>query len=95
MEATKRILFFGATGAIGKPILEELVKNVSIFEHIAIFTSPGGASKKEEFLAELKSKGVKVVMGDIFNEAQVLEAYKGWSPNCSKAWNQPHHPNRN
>lgn len=77
MKVTKRILFFGATGTIGKPILKTLVDNIALFEHVAIFTSPRTAESKKVLLEDYKSRGLMVVVGDVYNEREVLDAYEG------------------
>lgn len=73
----KRILLFGATGVIGKYILQELVAAKNSFEKIAIFTSPGTADKKKEEVDTLREKGVEVIVGDVHNEGQVAKVYEG------------------
>ena len=72
----KKILLFGATGVIGKYILNALVASKDSFEKIGIFTSPGTAEKKKADLDELKQKGVEVVVGDVNAEEDVKEAYQ-------------------
>lgn len=77
MQVTKRILFFGATGTIGKPILKALVDNIKLFEHLAIFTSARTAESKKQLLEDYTSRGLVIVVGDIQNEREVLDAYEG------------------
>ena len=73
----KKILLFGATGVIGKYILDALVTSNSSFEKIGIFTSLGTAEKKKADLDALKQKGVEVVVGDVNAEDDVKAAYQG------------------
>jgi uncharacterized protein YbjT (DUF2867 family) len=73
----KKILLFGATGVIGKYILDALITSASSFEKIGIFTSPGTAEKKKADLDALKQKGVEVVVGDVNSEEDVKTAYQG------------------
>lgn len=77
MPLPKKILLFGATGVIGKYILDALVSAKSDFEKIGIFTSPSTAEKKKHDIDSLKAKGVEVVVGDVNNEADVVKAYEG------------------
>jgi FlaA1/EpsC-like NDP-sugar epimerase len=72
-----KILLFGATGVIGKFILEQLIDANPAFEKIGIFTSPGTAQNKGEDLAKLKEKGVEVVVGDVNSESDVKKAFEG------------------
>jgi len=72
-----KILLFGATGVIGKYILEQLIEANPAFEKIGIFTSPGTVEKKSEDLKKLKEKGVEVVIGDVNSESDVKKAFEG------------------
>ena len=72
-----KILLFGATGVIGKYILEQLIEAKPAFEKIGIFTSPGTAEKKSEDIKKLKEKGVEVVVGDVNSESDVKKAFEG------------------
>lgn len=72
-----KILVFGATGVIGKFILEQLISAKPAFEKIGIFTSPGTSEKKSEELAQLRKKGVEVVVGDVHSESEVKKAFEG------------------
>jgi uncharacterized protein YbjT (DUF2867 family) len=75
-----KILLFGATGVIGKYILEQLIEANPAFEKIGIFTSPGTVEKKSEDLEKLKEKGVEVVVGDVNSESDVKKAFEGTYP---------------
>jgi uncharacterized protein YbjT (DUF2867 family) len=72
-----KILLFGATGVIGKFILEQLIDASPAFKKIGIFTSPGTAQSKGEDLAKFKDKGVEVVVGDVNSESDVKRAFEG------------------
>ncbi|KAF2000364.1 NAD(P)-binding protein [Amniculicola lignicola CBS 123094] len=74
----KKVLLFGATGVIGKDILNALVDDKASFEKIGIFTSPGTAEKKAGALAELKAKGIQVVVGDVSKEDDVRKAFQDY-----------------
>lgn len=73
----ENILLFGATGLIGKFILEAILNNRSRFNRVAVFTSPSTLDRKKDAIESLKSKGVEVVVGDVKNEKDVLNAYEG------------------
>jgi uncharacterized protein YbjT (DUF2867 family) len=79
MAATKRILVIGATGVIGKYILDQLVlaKDNAGFDNIAILTSKGTVDNKADEISKLKSKGVEVIVGDVTKEEDVKKAYDG------------------
>lgn len=74
---SKSILLFGATGVIGKPITNALIQNESAFDRIVVFTASDSEEPKKSLLAGWKASGVEVVVGDVGNESQVREAYKG------------------
>ncbi|KAI1121162.1 hypothetical protein F5Y10DRAFT_256925 [Nemania abortiva] len=74
------ILIFGGTGAIGKHITDAIVSaGVSPGHSISLFTSEATASSpaKEALLSPWKSKGLRVVTGDISNADDVSRAYEG------------------
>jgi NAD(P)-dependent dehydrogenase (short-subunit alcohol dehydrogenase family) len=79
MAATKRILVIGATGVIGKYILDQLLlaKDNAGFENIAILTSKGTVDNKADEISKLKSKRVEVIVGDVTKEEDVKNAYDG------------------
>ncbi|KAF2795981.1 isoflavone reductase family protein [Melanomma pulvis-pyrius CBS 109.77] len=74
-----KILLFGATGVIGKFILEQLIEAKPAFEKIGIFTSPGTAEKKADAIKKLKERGVEVVVGDVNSEEDVKKAYEAYN----------------
>ncbi|KAI1258555.1 NAD(P)-binding protein [Xylariaceae sp. FL1019] len=80
MSVPSKILLVGATGAIGRYITNAIVSVMpSTGQEIAIFTSAATTSSpsKSELLSSWKSKGVKVITGDITNANDVTRAYEG------------------
>ncbi|KAM0561594.1 hypothetical protein ACHAPJ_002762 [Fusarium lateritium] len=73
----KSILIFGATGTIGRYITNAIVNAKPGFDQVSIFTSEDTVTKKAEYIGELKSKGVKIITGDVTNEEDVKKAYQG------------------
>lgn len=78
----RNILLIGATGNIGRFITRSIVSARGEFDRVAILTSaPAAGSEKEKFInEELKPKNVEIIVGDISNEEDVLNAYKGAIP---------------
>lgn len=72
-----KILLIGATGVIGKPILDQILATKSSFERIAIITSSNTVNNKTEEIKVLKEKGVDVLVGDLGVEREVKKAYEG------------------
>ncbi|CAK7268649.1 hypothetical protein SEPCBS119000_003169 [Sporothrix epigloea] len=77
-----RLLIFGATGAIGKFITEEILAARPAFRHVTIFTSANTATSKKELLARWKAVGmpVSVFVGDVNSEEDVKRAYQTEAP---------------
>lgn len=73
------ILVFGATGTIGKFILNALIENKSAFGTIGIFTSAATTQSKAVEIESLKDRGVKVYIGDLKSDGDVLSAYQSKS----------------
>ncbi|RFU78332.1 isoflavone reductase family [Trichoderma arundinaceum] len=71
------ILTFGATGNIGKHIVNQLIGAKPPFPKISIFTSSNTASNKPELLDKWRAAGVSVIVGDITNSTDVKNAYQG------------------
>jgi len=82
----QRILLFGATGVIGKDILQALVSSKSEFAKIGIFTSLSTAENKKHEIDALKAKDVEVVVGDVNSEADIARAYEGTSSLCCTSY---------
>lgn len=77
MAPPKDILVIGATGLIGRYIIQELVAAKHGFGRLAIFTSPNTAQKKSSETEFLKSQGVDIIVGDLTNTADIQRAYEG------------------
>ena len=73
----KKILVFGATGVIGKYILQELYNAQSSFGKIGFFTSSNTAETKSGEINGWKEKGIEVIVGDVNSEEDVKKAYEG------------------
>jgi FlaA1/EpsC-like NDP-sugar epimerase len=78
--ALRNILVIGATGAIGKPIFNQILLAKSSFDRVALLTSQNTVSSKAAELEALKKRGAEVLVGDLSNEDDVKKAYKGTSP---------------
>jgi aspartate-semialdehyde dehydrogenase len=78
-ETSKKILIFGATGVIGKYIIQEIVNAQSSFDKIGLFTSPSTVGNKSEEINGWKEKGVNIIVGDVSSEEDVRKAYEGKS----------------
>jgi nucleoside-diphosphate-sugar epimerase len=76
-QAPKKVLVFGATGVIGKYILQEIVNARSSFDKIGLFTSPSTVEKKSQEIQKWKDEGVDVIVGDVSSEEDVEKAYQG------------------
>jgi uncharacterized protein YbjT (DUF2867 family) len=75
----ENLLILGATGYIGTHITSAIISSKASFGHIAIFTSPNTAESKAQHLDDLRAKGVEVLIGDVNNEGDLLNAFKGQS----------------
>jgi hypothetical protein len=76
MSFPKNLLIIGATGHIGTYITEQILKAQPSF-NVSIFTSPATASGKADLIGELKSKGAKIITGDVTKADDVKKAYEG------------------
>jgi hypothetical protein len=74
--AKDNLLVFGATGYIGKYIIERLVEGKESLGCISIFTSPQTAKTKPETLERLKRHGVEILIGDAMSDEDISNAYK-------------------
>ncbi|KAJ4384459.1 hypothetical protein N0V86_000058 [Didymella sp. IMI 355093] len=77
-EKSKRVLIFGATGVIGKYIIQEVVNAKSSFDKIGLFTSPETAKNKPDEINGWEEKGVDINIGDVNSEEDVKKAYEGY-----------------
>lgn len=76
-ETSKRVLIFGATGVIGRYIIQEVVNAKSSFEKIGLFTSPETARNKPDEISHWEEKGVDIHVGDVNSEEDVKKVYEG------------------
>lgn len=75
---SKKILLIGATGVVGKALTNSLLNAKDSFERIGIFTSPESAASKPELLDSYKTRGADVLIGDLYSENDMLEAFNGF-----------------
>jgi aspartate-semialdehyde dehydrogenase len=73
----KSVLVLGATGVVGQHIITSLMEAKPSFNRLAIFTSPSTVERKVEEIESLKRKGVKIKIGDLTSQEDVLTAYEG------------------
>ncbi|KAJ7323281.1 hypothetical protein DFH08DRAFT_887843 [Mycena albidolilacea] len=73
------VLIIGASGVVGRPLVQEFLKNKSSFASIAVLSDPTKVSR----FTEVQSQGVKLVIGS-FLEAS---SYKGFDTVISLAGN--------
>lgn len=73
----KSLLIFGATGTIGKIIVNSILSTKSSFDRVAVFTSPATKKSKGHELELLRHSDVEIILGDIHDEVHVLKAYQG------------------
>ena len=76
-ETSKKVLIFGATGVIGKYIIQEVVNAKSSFDKIGLFTSPETARNKSDEINGWEQEGVDINIGDVNSEEDVKKACKG------------------
>ncbi|KAH7095232.1 hypothetical protein FB567DRAFT_485725 [Paraphoma chrysanthemicola] len=74
----KNVLIFGATGLIGKYIIQEIYNARSSFDKIGFFTSGSSAQNKADEINAWKEKGIDVIIGDVNSEKDVTKAYEGY-----------------
>lgn len=75
---SRKILVLGATGVIGKVILDALLSARDSFDRIGLFTSAETIANKAELIGTFKARGAEVVIGDLYSANDILEAYKGF-----------------
>jgi nucleoside-diphosphate-sugar epimerase len=78
-KASKSILMFGATGAIGTFIIKELVSQLDAgkYDRLAIFTSQATIDNKSDVINDLKVRGVEVFVGDVADKDYVRQVLEG------------------
>lgn len=76
---SKSVLMFGATGAIGTFIINELTSQLDAgtFNRLAIFTSRSTVDNKSETIENLKSHGVEVFVGDVTDKSYIRKVLEG------------------
>lgn len=77
MSECKKLLIFGATGLVGRHIVQQILTGKDAFDRIAIFTSPDTVNSKSEEIESLKNQGVEVIVGQITDENDVRKAFQG------------------
>ncbi|KUI62413.1 Isoflavone reductase [Cytospora mali] len=75
---SKKILVLGSTGVIGKVLVNALISANANFERIGIFTSAETVDNKKDLIESYRSKGVDIVIGDVNDDNDMLEAFKGF-----------------
>ncbi|KAF2097712.1 putative isoflavone reductase family protein [Rhizodiscina lignyota] len=75
---SQSVIVFGGTGKIGTYIVDELLKSSKF--SIALFTSPNTVQTKADQIEALKKRGSRIIVGDVHNEQNVKNAYKGTHP---------------
>ncbi|KAF2497396.1 putative isoflavone reductase family protein [Lophium mytilinum] len=73
------ILVFGGTGVIGQYIVNALLAAKEDFGRLAIFTSQNTVNTKSDSIQSLREDGLEIIVGDVRNEEDVVEAYKGFN----------------
>jgi hypothetical protein len=71
------ILVLGATGNVGKHIMNGLMSASTTFPNISIFTSKSTAASKSDLINGWTSAGISVIVGDIANPTDIETAYHG------------------
>lgn len=74
---SRKILVLGATGVIGKVLLNALLNAKNSFDRIGILTSAETLTNKPELIESFKARGADILTGDLYKDDDVLEAYKG------------------
>lgn len=72
----ENILMIGATGWIGKYIIDELIK-AKKFKRLAVFTSENTVKNKASQIETLKSQGVEIITGDVSKSDDISKAFQG------------------
>lgn len=76
---SQSILVFGATGAIGTFIINELTRELGAgtYKRLAIFTSPSTVENKVDTINGLKGHGVEIFVGDVADKDYVRQVLEG------------------
>lgn len=70
---SKKVLVFGATGAIGKYLADSLLD--AGFLQVGIFTSARTVTEKSQVIDGYKARGAEIIVGDVSQDSDVLAAY--------------------
>ncbi|CAK7244470.1 MAG: hypothetical protein STHCBS139747_006011 [Sporothrix thermara] len=73
-----KILVLGATGVIGKVLVDALLNAREQFEAIGIFTSPSTVESKKDLVDSFTSRGAVIHTGDLYKDEDVLNVYKDY-----------------
>ncbi|CAK7208913.1 hypothetical protein SCUCBS95973_000274 [Sporothrix curviconia] len=73
-----KILVVGATGVIGKVLVDAILNAREQFEAIGIFTSEATVESKKDLVESFKTRGAFIHTGDLYNDDDVLGVYKGY-----------------
>lgn len=57
------VLVIGAGGAFGRPLIEEFIKQKSLFSRVGILSDPAKVSKFSDF----KAQGIEVISGSFLD----------------------------
>lgn len=78
-QISQSILVFGATGAIGTFIINELTRQLQAgkYKRLAIFTSQATVENKSEVVNDLKARGVEIFVGDVADKGYVRQVLEG------------------
>jgi uncharacterized protein YbjT (DUF2867 family) len=79
MAMAPSVLLIGASGAFGRPLVQEFITELSKFDKVGILTDPSKASK----FADVASRGIKIVLGSFTDP----KSYAGYDTVVSLAGN--------
>ncbi len=75
--APSRILIFGGTGTIGRYITASLLRAKPAFDQVILFTSKNSTETKAPLLNKWKAEGLKIIVGDLTQNNEVISAFQG------------------
>ncbi|CAK7233139.1 hypothetical protein SBRCBS47491_008507 [Sporothrix bragantina] len=75
-----KILVIGATGVIGKVLVDAILNAREQFDTIGIFTSEATIKNKKDLIDSFKSRGAVIRTGDVYNDDDVLNVFEGEWP---------------
>jgi len=62
---------------LGTHIINALAQPKTVFNRLAVFTSPETRDKKVAFLNDLRFQGVEILVGDLGNDERVKDVFEG------------------